>query len=878
MPLPLTEIAAAVKWWLALLALGTAVTPLTFTLLHRLPDRGYAFTKMVGLLLVSYLFWLGVSLGILGNNLGSILVSATAVLALSIWAYRQNRDAIHTWLTHNKRHILITELLFLTLYVLWVWVRAQNPTILNTEKPMEFAFLNAIGRSPSFPPLDPWLSGYAISYYYFGYVMISVLARLTGVAEPIAFNLGIAWLVAGTAVASFGLTYNLIAQYGGRARRAALALGLIAAIAIPLGGNLQIVLEYLYGQNSLPAEFWQWLDVRDINTPPAEGQEARYESNAWWWWRSSRPINEANLVNTPIDPEPIAEFPAFSFILGDMHPHVLALPFALLSLAVALAWWLNDDHGGQLALVNWRKTEWRKRPYRLLQQIGLPFWLFTVLVLGGLSFLNTWDVLMHLFVVLGAFLLAQWRKQGWHSAILEQTIYLAFLLVLPAILLYLPFYFGFRSQAAAPYLLPMLNRPTRLAHFFILFGLPLTAVTIPLVVLIIKQRLRYWQTGLLTIGGVLGGLLLLSMLLGWMVASSADGAWRVADVANQLGVALPERAMDTVSFSWGTTAVLRIIPQYLGVRLAVPGVTLWLAALLGMVVMVWRNALATATAPDAETTTWAATEDVAEATPSVTPRYVPTLPFALLLIATGALLTLGPEFVYLRDNFGVRMNTVFKFYYQAWVMLGIGAIFGLYYLWRLFGGAKRVVPALVLGGYTAVFLFTLLFPYYGVRSRAAEYRGALDSVTRRPATLDGLVYLSDDEYAAIQWLRNNVDGVPVILEAVGGQYSPYGRVSANTGLPTLLGWPGHEYQWRGSSTTEPAVREPAVRDIYTTPTWDGTNAALLLDDYNVELIYVGALEANAYGSGGFAGLGKFTDRLEVAYQNPSVIIYRWLPR
>ncbi|MEZ4517701.1 MAG: DUF2298 domain-containing protein [Chloroflexota bacterium] len=100
------------------------------------------------------------------------------------------------WLRENARTVIITELLFAVVFGLWVWARAQNPAISATEKPMEFAFLNASGSSPIFPPLDPWLSGYAISYYYFGYVMTSLLARLAMVPESLAFNLAIAWIVA----------------------------------------------------------------------------------------------------------------------------------------------------------------------------------------------------------------------------------------------------------------------------------------------------------------------------------------------------------------------------------------------------------------------------------------------------------------------------------------------------------------------------------------------------------------------------------------------------------------------------------------------------------------------------------------------------------
>ena len=176
--MPLTDTLAALRWWAVLLLLGTAVVPLSFVLLRPLPDRGYAFVKMIGLLLVSYLFWILGSLGFLQNNVGGILFALALVVALSAWAYQQNGASLRQWLRGSWRYVLLTELVFLTIFALWVWVRAQNPAIVATEKPMEFAFLNAVGRSPTFPPHDPWLSGFAISYYYFGYVMTSVIARL----------------------------------------------------------------------------------------------------------------------------------------------------------------------------------------------------------------------------------------------------------------------------------------------------------------------------------------------------------------------------------------------------------------------------------------------------------------------------------------------------------------------------------------------------------------------------------------------------------------------------------------------------------------------------------------------------------------------------
>jgi uncharacterized membrane protein len=249
------------------------------------------------------------------------------------------------------------------------------------------------------------------------------------------------------------------------------------------------------------------------------------------------------------------------------------------------------------------------------------------------------------------------------------------------------------------------------------------------------------------------------------------------------------------------------------------------------------------------------------------------LPFVLLLIGTAVLLTLGPEFVYLKDVFSQRLNTIFKFYYQAWLLFGVTAAFGLSYLWQRF----RVPAVIATAVYSLGLAVALLFPLYAAQSRSVEYRGPITNETRQPPTLNGLAYLDSfnpDEYAALMWLRENVNGPAVILEAVGGSYSPFGhaRVSADTGIPTVLGWPGHERQWRGN-TPEPGLREPAVGTIYSLASWPET--AVLLDQYDVTHVYFGRLERDTYDP---QAEEKFDQNLEVAYQNGSVKIYRWQPQ
>jgi YYY domain-containing protein len=949
----------ALRWWAVLLLIGTTAVPLAYTFFQQLPDRGYAFVKMLGLLIVGYLFWLLASLGVVANGLGGILLALLGLAGLSAAAYWRRADiwgvdgdvvverpSLPDWLRQNWRYILLTELLFLLIFGLWVWVRAQHPAIEATEKPMEFAFLNAASFSPHYPPLDPWLSGFAISYYYFGYVMTSVVARLAAVPEFVAFNLGVAWLIAGTAVGSFGLVYNLILvkDFTAKAcpeqcrraqrtlRRKAVLFGLLAALAIPLAGNLQVGLELIYLRGLGSNDFWTWLDVQDLNAidAPVEADSFRY----MWWWRTSRVVNEYHLSGQQAGLQPIAEIPAFSFILGDLHPHVLALPFALLALALALNWYLATGTwhfnwnrlrngrfpivNGQSSMVNGQRTPDPPNSQFTIHnsQFTIPYTppiliLFTAVVLGGIAFLNTWDILAYLFILTGAFILARWRQAGWQTAYLTDGILLAGLLFLLATLLYIPFYIGFSSQAGAPYILPMLMRPTRLSHFLIIFGMPLLPV-IGLLLFLLWRHRRHWLEGVITAVSLPLVLFLIMLFFSWIVASSPEGAGRVVGLANELGLTLPPRPEGTVALGWGAQTVATILPTVLSVRLTYSAVSLLLTIMAGLVVMGWlgeNNGYPPQRTQSAQNNMM---ENSASSAPSAVKSPSSTLPFVLLLIGTGALLTIGPEYLYLRDNFGVRMNTIFKFYYQAWLLFGVAAPVALHYLWQnglpqrhvtstssaqalsnaegrkerennasslgvLSAFAVKFLPSLLTTGYIVALAIGLLYPYYAVQTRSEEFRGPLTAETRQPATLNGLARVERNnpgEYAAVLWLRENTAGDAVIVEAVGGAYSEYGRMSANSGRPTLLGWANHQYQWRGSDTPEPPIRERAVEQIYTLPAQNLAETADLLNRYNVRYIIVGQLERRTYPN---LQEEKFRVRLPIVFENESITIYGWQP-
>jgi hypothetical protein len=243
----------------------------------------------------------------------------------------------------------------------------------------------------------------------------------------------------------------------------------------------------------------------------------------------------------------------------------------------------------------------------------------------------------------------------------------------------------------------------------------------------------------------------------------------------------------------------------------------------------------------------------------------PPVLMALLMVLTGALLLLGPEWLYVHDLFGTRMNTLFKFYYQAWILWALVSAFGLWYVVEHAGSVARWVMSAVM---TLAIAAGLLYTLPGLSSKANHFAG--------PPTLNGMAFFIRDfgeDWAAIQWLRQNTADAPVLVEAVFGSYwvtGRYSRISMATGLPAMLGWRGHEEQWHGARYfAELAARERYVCGLYRLNDWRSTQA--ILDTFNVEYVYVSPLERERYRS---VNTDKFDKNMRTVYQAGDVTIYQ----
>ncbi|MGD2162830.1 MAG: DUF2298 domain-containing protein, partial [Anaerolineales bacterium] len=840
-----------ILWWLLVTLIGFLALPIAWRLFPALEDRGFGFTRIVGLAATSYVFWLTGSFQLIRLNSGGVIVAIFSVAVIAFLVSRNQVAKIIEWVRSHRSYVISVELLFLIAFAFWAFVRANNPAITATEKPMELAFLNAIMDSDGFPAKDPWLSGYAISYYYFGYVMLAMLTLLSGIAAGAAFNLGNALWFALVAIGSYSLVYNLLARREGAKVRASAAL--LGPLFVLVTGNLEAILDVLHARHifwrvdetgRMVSRLWTWIGLENLELPPF-GDPSWIPQRNWWWWRASRVIRDLDLQGNPIDLQSIDEFPFFSFLLADNHPHLLAMPFVLLAVAFSLQIFFRSrpitiqkrfdeisDRAKNTLLALAGLGLLMVIPTSLssaLQETTLPSSLlfsllsdlvlyglafgavsFVVLLLlgygqipltrqellvgglifGSLAYLNTWDFPIYLSLFFGVLLLKASRTSTLTA--LRQSITGTLGLLILGVGFYLPWYPTFASQAGG--ILPHVLHPTRFLHFFIMFGTALVPIAVWLGMKFSQESEGRDWIRLIAYGiGLPILLMVLMLLLALMVYTFVDPM-------------ILERAFSMMPASSFGEAVNMIITTRI--------MTSWTAWVLGLIFGAGFLVLRSSWIKSGETN----------------PDQ-----FVIILVLIGALLVIGPEFFYLRDQFGLRMNTIFKFYFAAWILWGLAAAYAVNAI-----GQRR--PKRFLGLQILVIiplLFGLIYPVIGTWTKTDGFNPPFGR------TLNGSMYPSyapEADRTAVMWIDENLeDGV--IAEAVGGSYTYYARISAHTGLPTVIGWPGHESQWRGGYV-EIGNRESDIRAVYTSPDWDQTEK--ILQQYAIDYVYIGPLERSSY--------------------------------
>ena len=811
-------------WLLVLEIVAVLALPVTFLLFRSLSDRGYLFAKPLGLLLVSLVVWLLASAHWMAFSRASIGLALVLLGSVSAVALVMRRRELVDFVRARWPIILTGEVIFLVAFFSFVVVRMANPDLWHPwrggEKPMDLAYLNAVLRSTYMPPYDPWFSGGYLNYYYWGQFMVATLIKATGINPAVAFNLAVPAFFAMTVGGAFTVVYNLaegtrrsigtgtLLQGGGRGERWSPVLaGIGGAMFVTVLGNLD-------GAIQIGRGVW-----RTMFAGAPFGQID--------FWRSSRMM--------PPDPPgwEITEFPFFTFLFADLHAHLMAIPFTLLALGLALALVVGARRvgvGQGDALAGLAQRGWSLGELARVATLGV--------VVGSLVLINAWDFPTYLIVSVAAlFLAAYFRNGGLSMSVLLESGVKSALVLLVGYLVFLPFHLN--SEAFFTSLESTTNQ-TVLWQFLAISGL-----FIFIVGSFFLGELREWLPW---------RRIFRRRVVVLTEVSSQDRDALVSDDGMQPIGVLPGWVI-TLAVTLAGVAVLVISSRWLGSTIP------FLIVVMAIVVIGGLRFLLS----------WKAD--------------APQLTFVAVTVMVALGLAVGLDIFRLEGDVD-RMNSVFKFYLQIWVLLALASAYLLWRLaygrkvplWRLWWGKKVWLVALLV-----LILSASIYPVLGTQDRLRDRFDVL------PLTLDGTAYMRDTLYTyrdlridlstdldGIRWLKENIAGSPVVLEATSPtayRYRWNGRVSVYTGLPSVVGWQVHQEQQRQGYAWAVGDRINDVDRIYKTT--DALEALALLRKYGVEYIYLGQLERQYYPG---AGLDKFEgelrEQLESVYRNGSVTIYR----
>ena len=784
-------------WLIVVEVLALSAVPMLWRVLPFVADRGFGASKILGLAFVAYVSWLIASRKLAPFERPLLLLAWLALVALSFAATWGRRTAFVEWLRRESRLVWVTEAVFLGGFALFLWIRAANPDlwhpVFGGEKPMNFAYLNAVVKSDYFPPYDPWFAGGIINYYYFGLVLVAVPIKLSGIMPEVAFNLAEPMLFGALCAGAFSLALGLSLPPRGLVRRGTAYLsGIAAVLLMGILGNLDAGLQVL-------GQLWTLGGERS----PSSGGIVRLLAGVFAviqgarfpvldFWHSTRFIG-------PEDVGPIHEFPYFTFLYGDLHAHQIALPLtlAVLLVGVSLMRSLRD---------NPRRVAW-------------PSLVISGVLVAMLRATNTWDfptyaAIVVLVLVLGALSgLRQFDRRVIQALVVSVFVFgVAFQLsFVPYLQRYQLFYNGVDPVKAR----------TALSQYLTIHGLFL----------------------------FLG----ISLLAWYMVQ-----ARRRVVAAHRRGALVAEPGYYGMLLPLGSLNTYASLPALVAGAGLVVGLSLFLGGFATRGFLVFAVAAAVA----ACLSHWRRSS-----------RALQAALFGVALFAT-----LIPEFVALQGDVG-RMNTVFKFYLQAWVLLSITAAVAVGWLVRRSGRdplLRQLRPAWVALA-AIIVLAAIAYPLLASKGKLALRFADL------PPALDGMQYMDFAQYTdngrdlnlpadaeAIRWMQDNVVGTPVVLEGRAPVYRWGSRFSIYTGLPTILGWDVHQGQQRAGFMGMIQDRIADVERAYSSP--NPRDMLAVLRKYQVRYIVVGGLERAYYSAAGLDKLSGMPE-LRLAYDADGVQIY-----
>ena len=680
-------------WWEILWIMGLVFMPVTARIFHGFDDKGWMHSKVLAIVICGYAEWILTSLKLIHFTTLSCIVITVLCGVISIaYSIHGKQKEIFPW--KQAKLIYREEIIFFAVFLLWTYMAGFHPAAHGTEKYMDFGFMKSMMHSTTLPSEDMWYAGKAFNYYYGGQYFAVFLTKLTGTKVEITYNLMRTMIAAFVFVLPFSLVRQMLKDKLGKRGRAWITDfgGILAGLSVSMSGNLHyIIYGKIFTLLGIREDYWFPSTTRFIGfDPPVTGDET------------------------------IHEFPSYSFVLGDLHAHVINVFFVLAVLGILYAW-IKRNSG----------KSWKQKEIFLLG-----------LFLGIFLFSNTWDFMIYYVVICGTLFFGN-LKRYLNSTDMRTGIKWSVVqwieLLLTAVLISLPFHLQFKSVMVQG--IGIVKIHTAFYQFCVLWAFPLLICGLFVVSTLIKNRN--------------------------FTNKKTRNLFYKINVSDLYGVVLSLCAM------------------------------------------------------------------------------------GLILI---------PEIVYVRDIYektAPRANTMFKLTYQAYILF---ALMMSYVLVSFVTDRIRTLQKnklnerhqkirlpkvqIAFGGMAIILLVSTCG--YLINATSNWFTGF--PMKSKYQTLNATGYLENaipEDAAAIRFLNKNITGQPTVLEACGDSYKDYdNRVSAMTGLPTVLGWYVHEWLWR-NNLQEENERKADVETIYTST--DKTEVQELLNKYHVDYIFIGSCEYEKYG-------------------------------
>ena len=798
-------------WWLVIFVLGNIFLPFTALIFGRFNGKGYFFSKIIGLAIAGYITWTLSMLRVLPFTAWAAYI----VLAVCLFVNFRISTKTGIWPQVIKdkgflKHVLGQETLFILTLLFWTYLRGLRPEIIGEEMYMDFGFLNSILRAEYFPPLDMWYAPEHINYYYLGQYFSAYLTRLSFVRSEVSYNLLMATLFAVTFMGTYTIVSYLFEIYDGNTNDDSKILKYVK----PFCGILTGALTTLSGNMHTPVYLWfrNWFITENRPSWVSEyswlGNLFTGEFRPYWFPEATRYIGHNPFVEND---HTIHEFPLYSYIVSDLHAHVINVMFVLTAVAICIAICMD--------IISLGPKE--KKDLELSDYFPGIKYLLLIFIIGLFPSVNFWDFPIYLVVAFFILLYANLKRfQFSIRSVLVTTCQFVFLTISSFAVMIL-FFINFESMATS---VRLVTRRSLFYQLVVLYGYQ----AIFFIMLIVATIIFYRQG------------------IGAIRLHSKKSNKRLPRLLDYIIKINPVNLVTLVLFSCAIYGLFVTLPFiYIEGELVLNrSKVIFFIMLIVSIILFFASS---------------ARKRLLDYVSKLNPADA----IVLILFSCAIGLIAIPEFIFVQDIYpsAPRANTMFKLTYQAFIMLtiGIGYTFTRLFLTRKIKVLDYVAVRMSGLVFSAGLIsFAFVYPFIAINAWYGPFSG---EYRRQYVGLDGLKYMETrveyfpdeghvrvlwEDYHIVRFMNENIQGQPVIVEVNGDAYTSFGRISVKTGLPTIFNWFTHQWLWRASDGdhTDFHIRIADIEMLYTTHHIE--DAWYVIDKYNIEYIVVGRHEQRRF--------------------------------